>query len=517
MTSAFFTITARNYLHYARALAASLAQRGDQIERVLVIVDAPSGSINSNELPEFDRVIHFDEIGLPAAVAFSFRYDVIELCTAVKPFVFSKLLDEGYDQLVYLDPDILVYRPLSEVFALLASGASSVLTPHSLAPNLHAEPPDEHTFLQADAYNLGFVAIADTRHSRDALQWWQARLEHEFVSNRVREGVFFDQKFMDLWPSYCADTIILRDPTYNVAYWNLGTRHIAATESGYLVEGLPLTFFHFSGIVPGNRKVLSKHQTRWTTASSPELSRLVDEYHVALDNGARAKWSEAPYGYATFRDGTTIPKLARVYFREELEPFSGDPFETLPQMLDLPAAVHPNPFGVVTQLMHTLWKERSDLQAHFHLRDANSQLRYGEWYATNGAIEAGIPATFAEVPRRALAAAAQQARGTRKRFGTRIARLALAAVFRIRPHIRFLYRHISVDRRRRLIDRMLGAAWRADRLPLTAQPLEPGLSLIGYPFAEMGVGENMLRISVGLEDPQDLIDDLDAALRKVGL
>ena len=35
--------------------------------------------------------------------------------------------------------------------------------------------------------------------------------------------------------------------------------------------------------------------------------------------------------------------------------------------------------------------------------------------------------------------------------------------------------------------------------------------------ADMGVGENMLRISVGLEDPQDLIDDLDQALRKVGL
>lgn len=35
--------------------------------------------------------------------------------------------------------------------------------------------------------------------------------------------------------------------------------------------------------------------------------------------------------------------------------------------------------------------------------------------------------------------------------------------------------------------------------------------------AEMGVSEDMLRISVGLEDPQDLIDDLDQALRKVGL
>jgi O-succinylhomoserine sulfhydrylase len=33
----------------------------------------------------------------------------------------------------------------------------------------------------------------------------------------------------------------------------------------------------------------------------------------------------------------------------------------------------------------------------------------------------------------------------------------------------------------------------------------------------MGVGEGMLRLSVGLEDPQDLIEDLDRALAAVGL
>jgi cystathionine beta-lyase/cystathionine gamma-synthase len=33
----------------------------------------------------------------------------------------------------------------------------------------------------------------------------------------------------------------------------------------------------------------------------------------------------------------------------------------------------------------------------------------------------------------------------------------------------------------------------------------------------MGVGEGMLRLSVGLEDPRDVIDDLDQALTKVGL
>jgi len=34
---------------------------------------------------------------------------------------------------------------------------------------------------------------------------------------------------------------------------------------------------------------------------------------------------------------------------------------------------------------------------------------------------------------------------------------------------------------------------------------------------EMGVSEGMLRINVGLEDPQDVIDDLDQALKKAGL
>jgi O-succinylhomoserine sulfhydrylase len=35
--------------------------------------------------------------------------------------------------------------------------------------------------------------------------------------------------------------------------------------------------------------------------------------------------------------------------------------------------------------------------------------------------------------------------------------------------------------------------------------------------AEMGVGEGMLRLNVGLEDPEDLMEDFDRALKAVGL
>ena len=35
--------------------------------------------------------------------------------------------------------------------------------------------------------------------------------------------------------------------------------------------------------------------------------------------------------------------------------------------------------------------------------------------------------------------------------------------------------------------------------------------------AEMGVTDGLLRLNVGLEDPEDLIDDLDRALTAAGL
>ena len=46
------------------------------------------------------------------------------------------------------------------------------------------------------------------------------------------------------------DTAVVRDPEYNVAWWNLSTRTVSWDGSGYLVNGRPLGFFHFSGYSP---------------------------------------------------------------------------------------------------------------------------------------------------------------------------------------------------------------------------------------------------------------------------
>src|SRR5690606_34503766 len=136
------------------------------------------------------------------------------------------LFAKGYDRVVYLDPDIVVHRRFDEVFRALDGGASTVLTPHALAPNLHLEGPNDLNFLQSGVYNLGFMALRQTPETLATLEWWQTRLRTECVTNRVEHGLFSDQKFVDLWPAYCPDTHILRDPSYNVAYWNLDSRTI---------------------------------------------------------------------------------------------------------------------------------------------------------------------------------------------------------------------------------------------------------------------------------------------------
>ena len=56
--------------------------------------------------------VPLEELPLPNPRQFCFRYTLLELNTAVKPWMFEHLFERGYDRVIYLDPDIVVYSPL---------------------------------------------------------------------------------------------------------------------------------------------------------------------------------------------------------------------------------------------------------------------------------------------------------------------------------------------------------------------------------------------------------------------
>jgi hypothetical protein len=135
-----------------------------------------------------------------------------------------------------------------------------------------------------------------------------------------------DQKWIDLVPCYFSSSHVLRHPGCNAAYWNLHEREVVRDSEGFTVNGFPLVFFHFSGVVPSNNSILSKHQTRHNLKSGSALSDLVQDYCDALMRLGHEKYAQMPYGFAMLDDGSAITSTMRrallAVSYEEQQPFN---------------------------------------------------------------------------------------------------------------------------------------------------------------------------------------------------
>src|SRR6266849_1430859 len=332
-----FTICARNYIAYARVLAESLNRIDRSLRLAVLLLDDEKREIQSSD-QNFDIIRPAD---LPFSDADEFHrmaaiYDVTELATAVKPWVFQNLFASGAQVVIYLDPDIEMFGPLTDL-ERAARERGIVLTPHTLKPlPRDGKIPGDRELLLAGAYNLGFLGVG--AHAAKAfLPWWSERLRRD-CRNAVESGYFVDQRWIDFVPGYF-DHFIVRDPGYNVAYWNLPTRTVDGTSNGYTVDGSPLRFFHFSGFSPDRPHLLSKHQglsPRILLSDHPALAKLCSTYAAKLIDHGYERWSKVGYEFATMANGLRFDARMRRLYRQALvdEEVNGrpsllsDPFTT---------------------------------------------------------------------------------------------------------------------------------------------------------------------------------------------
>ena len=400
-TPVFFTIVSRNYLAYALTLLQSLSVQYPDAKRYLCLADVPGGDPSLDT--ELFETVTIDQLDLPEFQPFVFRYDIMELNTAVKPYMFEWLRRRHPDAgLIYLDPDILVLRPLIEVEKAFDQGASLVLTPHLNAPVTDDKQPGELGIMRSGVYNCGFVAInAAHQSARDIISWWSRKLEFGcFVD--LEAGLFTDQKWMDLAPGLFPDVAILRNDGYNVAYWNLAQRPVVqAADGGFTAGGTPLVFAHFSGVALTNPKAFSKHQNRFSIENIGGLRPLYERYLGLLESNGHMEHARKPYGYGVFEDGEKIaPALRRVYRRlfdvnrEEavLAPLSMDRdlFNQASVDLKYEAALP------ISRVMYEVWSMRLDLQAAFDLRTRSGKDGFIRWYLATAHAELGLGKRYIE-------------------------------------------------------------------------------------------------------------------------
>src|SRR5438045_6651156 len=182
--------------------------------RVVILVDRVDGYFDPSD--EDFVVIASEDLKLPDSKWFHFKYTILELSTAVKPYGLKLLFDRYYlDKLIFLDPDIKLYGPLDPLLFLLDRN-SVVLTPHLTATLDDDRRPGELDILRAGAYNLGFIALSRHAETFSLLQWWQNRLYEQCVVD-VARGLFVAQRWVDLFPGLFEGVCVNREPVYNVA------------------------------------------------------------------------------------------------------------------------------------------------------------------------------------------------------------------------------------------------------------------------------------------------------------
>jgi hypothetical protein len=305
----FATIVSPNYLAYARVLGDSLAQHAPQAEFHVLVVNRPDPQVSAACAKAGLRVTYATELGLPDFEHLAYKYDLVELNTALKPSFLKSLFTQGFDHVVYLDPDICLYQPPAPIMEALGH-SDIVLIPHALAPAMDGLRPSDIDFLRTGVFNLGFVGLRRGSHASALLDWWEKRcLSHGF--NDPGFGTFVDQKWMNLAPCYFDSVHILKHAGCNVAYWNLHERKVEADARGYRVNGAPLIFFHFSGVDAAAPKVLSRHQNRHAVVPGTALAELVQDYCAQLLAAEHGKWSGLPYSFGTLDDGTPITAVMR--------------------------------------------------------------------------------------------------------------------------------------------------------------------------------------------------------------
>ncbi|MFQ5964295.1 MAG: glycosyltransferase [Candidatus Scalinduaceae bacterium] len=396
------TIVSKNYLSYAITLGRSFKSHNPNFDfRILLcdlLEDKEDIRLSLNLQQEGLLLIPIYEIKnyieIPDLEAMLFKYTIIEINTAIKPFFLEYLLRSGYEKVIYFDPDVFIMNDINEIEKLL-DGYNIILTPHILEniPD-DAKKPSNLDILNAGVYNLGFIAIKDSEETKRSLKWWQEKLIDGCFMD-VEKGFHVDQKWIDFLPVLFKNVYIQNKKTYNMAYWNLHEREIIFRDGNWYVGDEHILFFHFSGFVIGNLDKISKHQNRFCLKNFPHLKELFKLYRNELLKNDLINIGNKQY-YFEKLPGTTIkiPDFMRQMHKQILSkidnPWNPD------SVMDICNFVNKEVYPPITRLLFSMYNSRNDLQRIFPLIESlpDNREKFYKWVWESGKKEYDLSRIF---------------------------------------------------------------------------------------------------------------------------
>lgn len=337
-----FTIVAKNYIGLARILGRSLSKVNPDINFKIFVADEFPQNVKS--LP--DNVIISRKVldySSEEWTDMSFKYDLTEFCTSIKPGVFKYLFAQRYDKVLYFDPDIYIFSSINTILQRLED-YDMVLTPQIVG--IHIDYTGEHPEWAMNVngiFNLGFCGMRKSLITDKIILWWQKRLKTECFADRTI-GNFTDQKWMDWMPGLLGNghLYISHDLGMNMAPWNYFERELFKKDDTLYVRfrtndnsqhEFRLVFIHFAGYD------YNKMKQGFIVRKRIENLQEYKDLHLATDIYCKAvannkdifdEFITLPYTYSSYDNGIPISTFHRRLYHGYSEKYGPvrNPFST---------------------------------------------------------------------------------------------------------------------------------------------------------------------------------------------
>ena len=144
------------------------------------------------------------------------------------------------DILVYLDADTFFFSSPDHIYELM-DDKDIMICAHDFAPKQKYQEI-------YGLYNVGVIAFRNNDTGRGCVKRWRDQCV-DWCYDRLEDGKFADQKYLDEWPKLYKDRLLVAPPGINTGPWGIRRGELKIEEDRSItISNYRLLIYHFQGL-----------------------------------------------------------------------------------------------------------------------------------------------------------------------------------------------------------------------------------------------------------------------------